>query len=146
MIPTNLSSTLRALIVTGKETASKFALERGLSQSTISRLIAEDRRIDPETLRTLATHDDKEGLEILIAHLRDEIDRSGRLQSEVQIDAADVRLDDLTLLATEAQTNPDLRAMLHDMASLVRRYQTNEAAQLMAAEEQAPYGAKKPKK
>ena len=114
----------------------------GVSAPTINRL--NQHRISPESLRALCTRTPAPyALEILIAHLRDEIERAGRLQSEGQIEAANVRADDLTLLAIEAQSNPDLRDMLHDLANLVRRYQRHQTeTELMVAEPQAPYGKK----
>ena len=141
---THITTTIRAILAREDESESWLAGLTGVSPPTINRLT--QHRVSPETLRALCTRAPKNyGVEILISHLRDEIDRSGRLQSEVQIESVLASPDDLSLLASEAQTNPDLQAMIHDMANLIRRHHAALATpqMLMAAEDQARYGTKK---
>lgn len=131
---TNISNTIRAQIGREEGTALAYANARDIPPSTLNRLLNQQQRVDPETLKTLCTHHDKNGIEILIAHLRDEIDRSGRLQSEIQIDAAAPTDDDWTLLQRESQTNHDLRAIVADMARLIRRHQAHTLTMMAESE------------
>jgi hypothetical protein len=119
---THITATIRAILERENKPESWLATLVGISAPTINRLT--QHRVSPESLKALCTKTPSAyGLEILIAHLRDEIDRSGRLQTEIKIDAAATSADDFTLLAIEAQTNPDLADVLHSMASMIRTAQ-----------------------
>lgn len=112
----------------------------GVAQSTISRTM-HGRRVHTDTLRALCTQlpEDADGLDILIAHLRDEIDRAGRLQTEIRIEAdAHDHEEDIRLLASESQVDADLRAILHDLARLVRRGRIR-LPEKKVAEDPTPY-------
>jgi transcriptional regulator with XRE-family HTH domain len=132
----------------------------GISQGTISRLASEDRRIDASTLRALCTNlPPPVGLEVLIGHLRDEIQRAGRSQAELVIaPPGKPPTDYISTLASAAADDEELRALLIDLAKMVevhvkrleaatRRplYPTTDPdeSHLAAAEDQAPYGTPK---
>src|SRR5690606_10637922 len=102
--------------------------------------MAAARRPDPETLKSLCTKlpDASDGLHLLVAHLRDEIGRAGRRQSEIAIEASDVD-DDIRLLLDEAAIDDDIRTLLHDLATLVRKQRRSDY--LAAAEDPTEYGA-----
>ena len=119
---THITMMIRAILARENKPESWLAAETGVPQPTLNRLT--QHRISPDTLRALCTRaPGNYGLEILLAHLRDEIDRSGRLQSEVKTEANDDVADDYTLILKESQHNGYLHAMLHDMAELIRRHQ-----------------------
>lgn len=121
----HLGKTLAALMSKTGETTSAIAARAQVTQPTISRLADAARRIDVETLRSLcATQmDPRDGLEILIAHLRDEIDRSGRLQTEIQINADERTTEaDIRLLAEASLHDPQLRGLLAQMADFLRSH------------------------
>jgi len=125
MNPTNLSLALWGLIARRKITATQLAAEVGLNQSTVSRACSsEPRRIDIPTLRALCSGqlNQRDGLELLLAHLRDEVERAGRTQTEVSIVAAAVSPDDdIAVLAAEMRDgNAELIALIRDMAQLAR--------------------------
>lgn len=129
MAHTHLAHALLALA--GSKSASAVAKQAAISPSTLSKLISTDRRIDEDTLRKLCSMlpNPKAGLELLFAHLRDEVDRAGRLQTEINITADEATYDDdIRLLATESPNDGDLRAILHDLAQLVRNARAKLAA------------------
>lgn len=97
-----------------------------ISPSTLSKLISTDRRIDEKTLRKLCDRKNKfEGsLHVLLAHLRDEIDRAGRSQLEVKITSQVMDADDdIALLESHSRDDIELKAIIHDLAQLVRSIQ-----------------------
>jgi len=145
---THITTTLRAIIARSGKTDRWLAQVTGVSAPTLGRL--DKHRVSPETLQALCTKipNPAEGLELLIAHLRDEIDRAGRLQSEVTIEAVgEASSDDVALFLHEAQTNEHLRGIITDFAAAIRRKHAWEQAQRTEAlsyvvEDQAPYGVK----
>lgn len=148
---THITATIRAILEREEKPESWLATLVGISAPTINRLT--QHRVSPESLRALCTRTPSYyGLEILIAHLRDEIDRSGRLQTEIKIDAAASMADDFTLLQIEAQTNSDLADVLHSMACMIRttkakltlaqKYPLPQPSDAIAAEDPATYGKK----
>lgn len=140
---THLSHALLALRDRRETTISALAARAQVAQGSLSRLMSEGRRPDVETLRALCTlqADPRDGLELLLAHLRDEVDRSGRHQTEVRIEADNhVPSDDIRLLEEQSRTDKELRAILHDFAELVRairrKYPERQAdSDLTAAED-----------
>lgn len=61
---------------------------------------------------------------LLLAHLRDEIDRAGRSQLEVLIEAGALNAeDDIALLEAQSRHDVELKAIIHDLAQLVRAIQ-----------------------
>jgi transcriptional regulator with XRE-family HTH domain len=123
MTPSHLAHALTALASRRGLTLTELADQAKLSQGTLSRLASRDQRPDVQSLQALCMKqpDPRDGLELLLAHLRDEVDRAGRLQTEVTItaDGQDTP-DDIRLLAAQAQSDPEMRAILHDLAQLVR--------------------------
>jgi transcriptional regulator with XRE-family HTH domain len=127
MPATYLSQALLALASTGS--ARALAEKVGVSPSTLSKLISTDRRIDENTLHKLCANTEGAGLELLLAHLRDEVDRAGRLQTEVGISGDELTDDaDIRVLAHEAIDNSELRDVLRDLARMVRAARAREAA------------------
>lgn len=122
---TNLSTALLGLRATGL-TLTDIAQATGIAQSSLSRLIAENRRPDVDTLRALCVKspcDEAGKLDLLLAHLRDEVDRAGRLQTDVRISRGERPTDDLAILADELQDeyargSSELRDLLHGLAGL----------------------------
>lgn len=124
-------------------TASAIAAQAGLSHVNLSRA-CNGTRMEAKTLRAIVTGqpDRRDGLDLLIGHLRDEIDRAGVTEHEVTI-SADGRLveADFRLLAEEAARDPQLAALLRDMAALVRaRPLQAQETQPLAADDPATYG------
>jgi transcriptional regulator with XRE-family HTH domain len=101
-----------------------IAAAAGIAPSTITRLTT-GARPDIITLRTLCTtqQDPRDGLDLLLAHLRDEVERSGRLQTEVRISGDDRPVeDDLRLLVEEAHRDEELRGLLVQLAGFIRSH------------------------
>ncbi len=127
MNPTCVSHAI--LAAADSSSVRALAAACSLSPSTLSKLVSTDRRIDPETLRALCTRTAPHvGLAILLEHLRDEVERAGRAQTEVAINATGKSADDdLAILASELvierqRGGTELRSVLHDLANLVRNY------------------------
>ena len=121
---THLSQALLALLNARGITITQLAGEVGIHQTTLSRLCAgtADRPKIP-SLRALCTQQQAstQGLQLLLAHLRDEVDRSGRLPTDVQISAQGEPPDDwLHLLVDQSRTDNELREILQALAELVR--------------------------
>jgi transcriptional regulator with XRE-family HTH domain len=120
----HIGQTITNILAARGISISEAARTCGIGQSTLSRTIS-GRRVDVSTLTCICTGlaDPRDGLEILVAHLRDEVDRAGRLQTEVRIESDSCSPEeDIRLLAAEAQSDPDLKALLHDLAVLVRKH------------------------
>lgn len=118
----NLARSIDALCVTKTTTISAIAAAAGMSQATLSRACA-GRRLEERTLRALCTSqpDPRDGLDLLVAHLRDEVVRAGRLDHEVTVRADSRTLEpDLRLLAAEAEQDESLRGLIADLAALCR--------------------------
>lgn len=158
MATTHLSQALLALIDRRAHTATSLAKACGVHQVTVSRACAGER-LSVESLKALCTRQTvaSDGLELLLAHLRDEVERAGRSQTELDIAAnGHAATDDILLLEEQARDDKELSAILHDLADMVRtfrrklaeqsntlRYPTaNESpAEQAAAEDQKPYDA-----
>lgn len=138
----HLGSALQYIATARNQAMRAISDATGVAPSTLSRVI-QGVRLEPQNLRALCTRlpVPADGLDILIAHLRDEIDRAGRLQTEIRIDAdTHDHEEDIRLLARECQRDRELAAILHDLATLVRRHRRDDARQHShAAEDLTPY-------
>lgn len=150
----HLSHALLALIDRRGSSATALAAIAGIHQVTVSRACAGER-LSVDSLRALCTKqlNPRDGLDLLLAHLRDEVERAGRHQTEVNISAdTTTHEDDIRLLETQARDDSELRAILHDLAELVRSmqrklaarpYPTDHGQELMVAEPPPPPRRKK---
>ena len=124
----HLSHSLSALLERKKLTATALAAIAGIHQTTVSRACSGER-LSVESLRALCTkqNDLKDGVQLLIAHLRDEVDRSGRLQSEIVIKADGISQehDDIRILEEHSKKDENLAAIIHDLAQLTRSIRKN---------------------
>jgi hypothetical protein len=123
-----------------------------VAQSTISRLVAGDRpAVDTLIAMKEQWANDRATLGLLVAHLRDEIERAGRSQAEIEVTVNRLADDDIHVLAESAREDADLAAIIHDLAQLARRMRDKSPGALLryplhsdqeaaVAEEQAPYG------
>lgn len=132
MTPTRLSHAI--LAAANADTVRALAARCDLSPSTLSKLVSTQRRIDVDTLQALCTRTPPDvGLKLLLAHLHDEVERAGRDESDVIISGRHIDTDDdLTLLADEmkaerARRSDYLRAVIHDLAEMVRGYRRRVA-------------------
>jgi hypothetical protein len=93
-------------------------------------------RADEVTLRALCTRTPGPvGLKLLLAHLHDEVERSGRTAHEVTIAARGRKpQDDLSVLADEFAAGGEhadaLRAVVHDLVELSRSYRRRLAREV----------------
>jgi hypothetical protein len=118
----NLSRAIDALCAGKKTNLSALAAGAKMNQSTLSRACA-GRRLEERTLRALCTSqpDPRDGRDLLVAHLRDEVVRAGRLDHELTVRADSRTLEpDLRLLAAEAEQDESLRGLIADLAALCR--------------------------
>ncbi len=118
---TNLARAIDAICIAKKTTANAIAKAANIAQPTLSRACS-GRRLEERTLRALCTSqvDTRDGVDILVAHLRDEVVRAGRRDYEVQIRADHRELEPtLRLLAEEATKDAALHGLLTDLAALV---------------------------
>jgi hypothetical protein len=131
VLPTQLSQEL--LVAADESSLLAIAGACDLAPSTLSSLVNKRRRADEATLRALCTRTPgPTGLRLLLAHLHDEVERSGRNEHEVTIAARGRKAqDDLSVLADELAAGGDqadaLRAVLHDLAELTRSYRRRQA-------------------
>jgi transcriptional regulator with XRE-family HTH domain len=115
---------LALISATDKMTASAVAEACSVSQSTISRLMSSDRRIDVDTLHALCNRLGADvGTQILYNHLLDEITRAGRSTRDWKISSNGATADDLSVI--ESAINGDQRIeemaeLVHHLANLVR--------------------------
>lgn len=126
-------------------TQTQIAANAGLSQVILSRACS-GTRPEAKTLRALCNSQPqhRDNVDLLVGHLRDEIERAGHSTHEIEINA-DVSMidDDLRFLLEEARHDSHLAGMLRQIASFVRARPVVEEEPLQAvAEEQAPYGVK----
>jgi transcriptional regulator with XRE-family HTH domain len=122
----HLGAALSNLISIKKTNQIKVAEKSGVSQPAINRII-QGARPTPETLKLITNAwEKKDGIALLIEHLRDEIERSGQLNDEINITPRDG--DDYNTLAdtliSAARIDHDVRALLIDLANLINRSQT----------------------
>lgn len=131
-------------------TQTAIAACAGLSQVVLSRA-CNGTRPEVKTLKALCTSqpDYRDNIELLVAHLRDEIERAGHSTHEIEVSASASRLDDdLRLLLEEATHDEQLAGMLRQLAGFVRSHPLHKSEPLAFAEEQAPTHSprKEPKK
>lgn len=107
-----------------KTTGTQIGANGGVSQVVISRA-SNGSRLETRTLKALCNSqpEKRDNLEILIGHLRDEIERAGHATSEIEIVADVSRIDDdLRVLIEESKHDEQLRGMLSQLASFVRTH------------------------
>jgi len=146
----HLARTVDALCIAKKTTAFAIAATAGMSHATLSRACA-GRRLEERTLRALCTTqaDPRDGLDLLVAHLRDEVVRAGRSDHEVAVRADNRPFDpDLRVLADEAMRDESIRGLLADLAALCRARPLGprssvSSPQFLAADETGPYDPQK---
>jgi len=105
-------------------TQTELAHRSKISQAALSRACS-GTRLENNNLRALCTGqpDSRDGLELLLGHLRDEIERAGHSTAEVQISAAALDLDDdLRALLEATRTDPQLDTLLRQIAGYVRTH------------------------
>ena len=150
-MPTHLSHAITAFIAAQNTNASAFGRTIGIHQGTISRIGSGDRPA-VDTLHAMCTKlpDQRATLGLLVAHLRDEIERAGRDQTEITVEVEGLAEADIQLLARAMRTDPDLKAILHHFAQMIRShkpsgqvYEISDEQQMSAAEE-APRAVKPP--
>ena len=111
-------------------TAQKIARHARLHHTMLSRA-GNGARLEAKSLRALCTSqpDPRDGVELLLGHLRDEIERSGVGFSEIKISADGRVLEgDIRQLAEEAKIDSQLREVLRQLAILVRMRPLRRAA------------------
>lgn len=121
-----------------------LAEKSGINQGALSRIISSNMRPDSDTLRAIceALRDDGAGIRVLIAHLRDEVDRAGMEAGEIEIKPSNN--PDLTeaaaIIDQLAKYDPDLLGhvmiLIRNLARLVAR---DEPAPMIAADKRATY-------
>ncbi len=118
----HLSHALVALLDRRGTTATALAAEIGVHQTTVSRACTGER-LSVDSLRALChgQRNAQDGLDLLLAHLRDEVERAGRLQTEITIEVDHHQVDsDVRLLEEQSRHDEDLKAILSDLARMVR--------------------------
>lgn len=129
-------------------TQAELSRRSGLTQPTISKLISDNRRPDTATLRALcnAWNDAEFELGLLCEHLRDEIGRAGKRESDIALHPTSTpkpthtQLDeDLELIRNEAIKQQDMKYLIADMAAIVRRHRSRTHLDI-AAEDRPGYG------
>lgn len=131
----NLGTTLQQLLDLQHRSQRQFATACGFAHGTIRKIIA-GRRCSPEVLRLICQHISNEPrvrYELLLAHLRDEVVRSGLDPSHVihrYTDGADLGQLSLPqelgvylgIIARESAVNPSVRDQLAALAELILRF------------------------
>ncbi len=125
-----------------KETTLTHIAEiSGIKQNTLSRTV-NGIRPEAKTLNALCSpnaHGD-DGKDLLIAHLRDEVEIAGRHSAEFIIKRQDKPVSEtVRILSAEATADNHLRSLLNDLAAMCLRHPKSE---LIMAETQAEYGKK----
>lgn len=146
---THLANALLKHLERSELTQAQLAELAKVSQSTIARMISSHRRPDVDTLKALCNCWDDSHVEIglLCEHLRDEIDRAGKLQESVDVKPSGRAVTeigqvdrDLDLLREEAKEHGDARELLHELAQIIRRHRHAQPAVLKVAEDRESYG------
>lgn len=111
----------------------------GVSQSTLSRLIASGHRVDPDTLHALYTRLDRAaGTQILLGHLHDELTRAGAsildwsVQPKEAVDAGDLAVLEAAIGGPDKlpeSVAAEMRGMVNHLANLVRHYRETARAE-----------------
>ena len=148
----HLATAFAAFIAASKKPARDFAQAIGIGQATISR-VASGERPAVDTLHAMCTKwpDQRATLGLLVAHLRDEIDRAGRDQTEITVEADGFEEADIQLLARVAKDDPDLKAILHHFAQMIRghkkpnvhKFEVPVSEPMVAEDPPKPYPDKK---
>jgi transcriptional regulator with XRE-family HTH domain len=124
-----LGECLAAVMGSHGLTAIDLAQLTGISRPTMSRIV-NSQRLTPDALRALCTQLPwvEDSLDILVAHLRDEITRSGRMQADIILGRSKDPLstieglsEDIRLLADSYLHDEDLQSILKTMAAMIRR-------------------------
>ena len=110
------------------------AQRSGITQPSLSRLISKGQRPEPDSLKGLCCcwPDEKTNLRVLIEHLRDEMVRAGHKgEGELQFrPLGPTKIgaeEDVALISQEVLLDSDLAALIHDLATLVRRAHASRA-------------------
>lgn len=124
MSNTHLGRAVAFISGTKHRTAREIAECAGLHHTLLSRA-CNGSRLETRSLHALCTSQPhpRDNLDLLIAHLRDEIERAGHSTSEIEIVADEARVDDdLRILLEEARNDEQLRGMLRQLAGFVRSH------------------------
>lgn len=147
---TNFARAIYRKLADSQLTQADLARMSGLAQSTIARIIGEERRPDIHTLEALcnAWNDAPYELGLLCEHLRDEITRAGKRESDVLLHPKDAprpnheQLDaDIEVIRSEAIQHRDMHNLIADMAAIVRRHRSRHHLDI-AADDRPEYPAK----
>lgn len=139
---THIGRSVAAICSAKNTTAQEIAARAGLSHVVLSRA-ANGTRMESKTLRALVSSqpDRRDGLDLLVGHLRDEVERAGATGFDViiQRDGREVSAE-LRLLAEECEVDHHLRELLHEMAAIVKSrplvtYQQPEEDSRLVAED-----------
>lgn len=125
-------------------TQTHIAAKIGLHASTLS-FFVQGRRPSAEMLRAVcgAWENQMDAVEIICAHLHDEIERSGLPQSAIRVEPAGAEYNAaVQRLAQLAQNNPTVAQLLADLLILAEAYTPAVAAPRIAAENRPGYGKK----
>lgn len=135
---THAVRTFLAMLELAKLNPNGFAARAKISHSTITRFV-QGREPSADLLRLLCTSwdDPRHGLEVLRAHLLDEIERSGRRSSEFAISFTHGDPDEqfahaLEVLDAQSRIDADLRATLVQLARMIERHAGNSTVYLAA--------------
>jgi transcriptional regulator with XRE-family HTH domain len=124
MSTSHLGRAVAFICTTKGTTQTQIAAHAGLSQVILSRACS-GTRPEVRSLRALCTcqPDPRDNLDLLVAHLRDEIERAGHSTADIEIAADCTQIDDdLRLLLEEAKNDQQLSGMLHQLAAFVRTH------------------------
>jgi transcriptional regulator with XRE-family HTH domain len=141
---TNLGKSLMSYLSRTNQTQWTLAGLAGITHTALSRIISQDRRPDPKTIKQLCLAIPRpDGAEVLCGHLRDEIERCGFLQREVtvvsklrgeQIDIEAIdRIQDR--LAAVARRRRDVRELLIALADVCDGLDETQAPDMLRAAE-----------
>lgn len=105
----------------------------GVSQPSISQIISGQVRLTPEALKGL-THcweDEQTNIRVLIAHLRDEIARSGHQEHAVKFfagrDFTESEEDSaIKIIQRHIHSDPDLAGLIQNIASMLKKVTEKE--------------------
>lgn len=135
---THAVRTFLAMLELSKLNPNAFAARAKVSHSTITRFV-QGREPSADLLRLLCTcwDDPRHGLEVLRAHLLDEIERSGRRTSEFSINLSHGDPDEqfaqaIEVLDAQSRIDPDLRATLVQLARMIERHAGSSSVYLAA--------------
>lgn len=144
----HMGAALSNLISIKETNQSALALKAKISQPAINRLI-QGTRPEVDTLAAIChVWDDEnpaDGITLLIEHLRDEIERANYNHETINIaprDGSDKYDKLVDTLITAARIDPDIRALLQDLATLITRSKLDRQLKVLdtaADPEDQPY-------